>query len=394
MHHKRESGQALITTIVGISLVLLILMTTVTVTLFSNKVIARRLTYQGQALNAAEAGIVDALSWFRRQPPPVATFAPQLNLSATPPINDTEDPAIGIVRTFDVSKVGRLKGRYEVTKGNAAAGSGVLDITTLVNKTGSGTVWQLESIGYVYVENDPAKAFNQSPNAILSKQTIRSQIQRLTVTLPEGGAGLFTGKNAKVTVGGQARIKGGTGGVGFANATTGRPITITNAAVTVTGNPARRNNSTALYDFQNVFNVTQQELLGLADIQATRMKDLPNPLPSMSLVVFKGNAAFDATTPLKGSGIFVVLGDLSITGASSSDFNGVIYVTGNFTMDQPSLVSGAVIVANGTTTGDISIGNGAGSDVAEIDYDPSMLTQINQQMAAYRYSRAMYWVGK
>jgi hypothetical protein len=394
MHHQRESGQALLTTIVGISLVLLVLMTTVTVTLYSNRVIARRLTYQGQALNAAEAGIVEGLSWFRRQPPPVATFNPQLNLTAIPPVDDTEDPSIGIVRTFDVSRQARLKGRYEVPRGNAGAGTGVFDVTSQVNKSGTGTVWQLESTGYIYVENDPSKAFNQAPNAILSKQTVRSQIERLTVSLPEGGAGLFTGKNAKVTIGAQARIKGGSNGIGFANASTGRPISIANAAVTVTGTPARRGNSTAAYDFKNVFNVTQQELLALADIQATRMTDLPRPMPSMSLVVFKGNAAFDAATPLTGSGIFVVLGDLSVTGASNSDFNGLIYVTGNFTMDQPSIVSGAVIVANGTATGDVSVGNGAGSDVAEIDYDPSMLTQINQQMAAYRYSRTMYWVGK
>lgn len=388
----REKGQALIATIIGISLVLLLLLTAITVTQLSNKVIARRLTYQGQALNAAQAGIIDALSWFRRQTAqPVTAFAPKLDLTANPPVNDTEDPTIGIVRTFDISTTARLKGRYEVRIGNAAAGTGVLDITSQMNKTGAGTVWQLESIGYVWVDNDDTKAFNQSPNIVLSTQTVRSQIQRLTVSLPEGGAGLFVGKNGSVTVGGQGRIKGGLG-VGLAYGSTGRPVNV--AAGTTTGTPAKRANSTAAYDFGSVFNVTQQELLGLADVQASKMSDLPQPLPSMSLVVMKGNAAFTAARPLTGSGIFVVLGDLSVTGPTNSDFNGVIYCTGNFTMDQPSLLSGAAIVANGNATGNASVGNGAGSDIAEIDYDPSMLTQINQQMAEYRFSRAMYWVNK
>lgn len=389
---KREKGQALIATIIGISLVLLLLLTAITVVQLSNKVIARRLTYQGQALNAAQAGVVDALSWFRRQTTqPVTAFSPQLDLTANPPINDTEDPTIGIVRTFDISTTARLKGRYEVRKGNVAAGTGVLDITSQVNKTGTGTVWQLESIGYVWVDNDDTKAFNQSPNIVLSTQTIRTQIQRLTVSLPEGGAGLFVGKNGAITVGGQGRIKGGVG-VGLAYGATTKTVNVANG--TTTGTPAKRANSTAAYDFSSVFNVTQQELLGLADVQASRMSDLPQPLPSMSLVVMKGNAAFTSARPLTGSGILVVLGDLSVTGPTNSDFSGVIYVTGNFTMDQPSLLSGAAIVANGNATGNATVGNGAGSDIAEIDYDPSMLTQINQQMAEYRFSRSMYWVNK
>ena len=49
---------------------------------------ARALTYQGQALNAAQAGLTEGVSWFRRQTlQPVTTFQPVQNLAATPPID-------------------------------------------------------------------------------------------------------------------------------------------------------------------------------------------------------------------------------------------------------------------------------------------------------------------
>ena len=405
MHHMyrtkhRERGQALIGTVVAISVVLLVLLATISITQLSNRAIARQLTYQGQALNAAEAGITETLSWFRRQNKTVVTFAPVLNTNTNPVINETDDvncaPAStncsGIVRTFDLSKAANLKGRYECLVGKIANNTGVLDITTQVKPVGTaaGTVWQLESIGYVWVVNDPGKAFNQSPNMVISKQTVRTQIQRMTLTLPEGGAAIFNGKGGTLSLGAKSKVQGGTGtGAGWGTPG-GAPVLLG----TLTGSPAQKPLSTALYDVQSVFSVSQPELASLADIQVNKVTDLPKPLPSMSLIIVNGDATFDATTPLIGSGILVVFGNVTILASSNSSFSGVIYTTGNFTMDQPSIISGAVIVGNGSTSGKVSVGNGNGADVAEVDYDPSIITQINAQMGQYRYSRGMYWVGK
>lgn len=398
-----EEGQALIGVVITISLVLLMLLVAISITQFSNKTIARQLIYEGQALNAAQAGITDSLSWFRRQNGVVVTFAPQFNPPSPPGINDTDCPTVnaaagcpnaGIVRTFDVSKAANLKGRYEAVIGTVNGTTGVVDVTSKVKSgAAAGTVWQLESTGYVWIKNDGSKNFNQSPNMIISKQTVRTQIQRLTITLPEGGSAVFAGANSKITLGGRSKLKGGTS-LGLAYTATSF-LPTENGVITGTPGGGQHPNSAAPYDLKSVFSVTQPELFNLADVQYTAMADVPSPLPAMSLVIYTGNAVFNSAKPLMGSGILVVFGDLSISGITNSSYSGVIYVTGNFTMDNPSSVDGAIIAnASGTSGNIVSIGNGAGSDIAELDYDPTIMTQINKQMGQYRFTRSMAWVGK
>ena len=73
----------------------------------------------GQSAALARSGLIEAINWFRRQPSqPVLSFAPVLNTAVTPPVLDTEDPDIGLVREVRIH--GRLWGRYEVWKEWAA----------------------------------------------------------------------------------------------------------------------------------------------------------------------------------------------------------------------------------------------------------------------------------
>lgn len=395
---RNEKGQALIGVVISISLMLLILLVAISITQFSNQAMARQLIYEGQALNAAEAGITDSLSWFRRQNGVVTAFAP-LATDSECPTTGTGCPNAGIVRTFVVSQPGNLQGRYEAVIGVANGTTGVTDVTaqTQGNGVAAGTVWQLESTGYIWVVNDPTKKFNQSPNMILSKETVRTQIQRLTVNLPQlPGAAVFAGGKAAITLGARSKIKGG---AGYAMAYSGTNVPTENGSITAGTAGSVYANSAALYGITNVFGVTQAQLMSLADVTYTRMQDVPNPLPAMSLVIYNGNATFTASQPLLGSGILVVLGNLSISGITNSNYNGVIYVLGSFNMDNPSSVDGAIIAnASGTTACSpcvpVTIGNGAGSDIAEVDFDTNIITQINKQMGQYRFTRGMAWVGK
>ena len=391
---SRQSGQALIATVIVMSLLLLMLLTLLTQVQVGNKIVGRQLTYEGQAMNAAQAGLADGLSWFRRQQiQPVKNYTPTINAAAVPPINDTEDTAIGIVRTYSVSSPGRVMGRYEVRYGDVAKGTGVLDVTANKGKTSAtaGTVWQLESTGYVWIQNDVNKKYNEQPNQIISTQTARTEIQKLSVNLPDGGAALFSARCDAVNIGTRSKIQGGAGiGISCRNGTN----SVTNSG-TVTGQVNTiKTNSSANYDVQSVFAVTTQELLGLADVNVTRMQDLPPTLPSMSLIVIRANTNWTSTQPLKGSGILVIFGDLVVQANSNAEWNGVIYVTGNVAINEPSLVSGAIIAANAGGAGTWSVRVNSSSDVSEVDYDPSMITQINQQMGQYRYSRNAYWLGK
>lgn len=387
-----ESGQAVIAATIILSLVLLALLTMLTQVQLSNKLVSRQLTYQGQAANVAQAGLVDALSWFRRQGRVVTTFNPTIAPPpANPPINDTDNTAIGIVRTYQVSVPGRLMSRYEVRYGVAAAGTGVLDVTAKKGRSATGgaagTVWQLESVGTIWVQNDSARNYNVSPNVVLSQQTFRTEIQRMAVILPDGGEAVYSGNCDNVTIGAKTKIEGGSG-IGI-SCHDGPGSGLVNNGV-VTGTTRTKVNSTAVYDIPTVFGVTKQELQGLADVNVTQITDLPATLPSMSIIVVNADAVFTNARPLTGSGILVVFGNLTISSGSDSAWQGVVYATGNIAIADPSLISGAVISASTTATVAIT----SGSDIADVDYDPSMITQLNAQMGQYRFSRSRYWVGK
>ena len=70
---------------------------------------------KGQSVQFAKSGLIEALGWMRKQTSqPVTAFSPQLDTSVTPPILDTLDPAIGIVREFEITN--SIWGRYEVWK--------------------------------------------------------------------------------------------------------------------------------------------------------------------------------------------------------------------------------------------------------------------------------------
>src|SRR5262245_46753609 len=129
-----------------------------------------RFRAQGQALDLARAGVVDAYAWFRRQTSqPVLTFAPRLDLPAVPPVNETADPAIGLARQFRTGS--GVIGRYEVRRfadrdgnGRADPGEGVADTSADRGIAGAGTVWHVEARGFVYRQMDPSLPLTQAPN--------------------------------------------------------------------------------------------------------------------------------------------------------------------------------------------------------------------------------------
>jgi len=390
-----ERGVASLLAVVGMSLVLLGLVMTLSLVEGSARSISGQLRYQGQALNAATAGSVDALAWLQRQgTQPVGTFAPQRDLTATPPINDTEDPAIGIVRTYPLTFQGNVWGRYEVRA------PGVIDVTAQRGKTGAGTIWQFDSTGIVFVDrNDNGQLdwsdgdgngvfdWGEGGEAVALK-TVRSEAQRLALVLPAGNAALQADSCSAINVtsgtASRNRVLGSTTGTAVACPSgTGTPTT---TGATLTGNPPVQSNVSPYNDsISSVFGVSQAELLALASIKVASVSELPLPLPAMALIVIQGNATFTTSHPLEGSGILVVLGNLTLQAGSNSSFNGVIYATGNYTQGGPSQVLGAVVAQGGITL----IG---GADITEVDWDPTMVQLVRNALGGYRFARAQYLV--
>lgn len=406
---KQEKGFVLISVIVAVSLVLLTLLVASTYTQLGSRLMTLQLNYQGQALNTAQAGLIEGADWFRRQvTQPVLTFNPVHDLTQNPPVNDTDVAAscvapactqtspVSIQRDFLISAPGRIWGHYSVTVGNASAGTGVLDLTK--NRRGSaaaaGAIWQLESTGVIYVRNDSnmTTLYNQSPNAVLATKTVRSEIQKIAMRLPDTAAlSINALATTNVTIGttaNQARLVGGTNGRGVASTINASPLVGDGA--TLSGTPAW-GVAAGSFPITAVFGVANQsDLTTIADINVTSVAALPNPLPQMQMIIVDvtstgGTATFNTSRPLVGSGILIVYGNLVVDGGPSS-WNGVIYTTGNYTQNGPSSINGSVVLG---TSGAVAAINGSG-DFAEIFWDPFMFNQIQQQLSQYRFSRNGY----
>jgi hypothetical protein len=396
--NNRERGAALIVIMAGMSLVLLLLLTGLTMTSFSGQALKRQLTYQGQALNAASAGLEEGLSWFKRQnQQPVAAFTPLLDVGGVcthnpphnPPIIDTEDPAVGLVREYELSTVGRLRGRYELRVAE------VTDVSRERGKaaTSDGTMWHLVSRGAVYVDNDNSVPFDQAPNVVLARRTMETDIQRLQIRLPAEAA-IFSSRGNRFSLNAGVRVRGGIqAGLAYANGTN----TPTIPAGTVTGNPQHTSVliPPAAYDIPYVFALTRQELIATADVvvPSAAVGVLPPVLPAMGLVVITGNAVFGPTAPnqpLSGSGVLVVFGNLTIQQNSLSLFNGLIYVEGTVSIAEPVTINGAIIAATPPATAGNYVTLSGGADFVEINYDNSFLNQMRQQMGQYRFTRSFY----
>jgi hypothetical protein len=278
---------------------------------------------------------------------------------------------VGLVRDYKISDLGSVWGRYEVRLDR------VRDVSGARGQSASGAVWLVDSVGIVYVRTDKNKGHDQSPNRVLTRAYTRTELRRLSVVLPANAA-ICSARGDNVDTDAATRVLGGANGIGVAYPPS-------------TGTPALSGSVDGLMDssvvdpyqdgIEEVFGVGQQELIGMADVVAASVNDLPGTLPEMALIVVTGNAVFTPANPLVGSGLLVVLGDLQMQSGSLSSFNGLIYTTGNYDQGSPSQVSGAVIsrgLVNLRSSGDFS----------EVYYDPAILSQIIRHIGQYRFSRS------
>ncbi|HEX2835957.1 MAG TPA: hypothetical protein VHW00_23325 [Thermoanaerobaculia bacterium] len=384
-----ERGAALVVVIFAATLILLLLMTALIMTRMSGRALARQLASQGQATNAASAGLNEGLSYFVHQPPTSTVFDPKVDSGGvcthipphSPLVFESEEPALGIVRSFEVSAPGRVWARYELRRPAAGVPCPVVDISVRRGKTQAGTIWRLASEGIVYVRNNASVAPNVSPNYVLARRTMAVDVQRLGLKLP-GNAAISTRAGNAINIIRPSRIQGGSATGAFYPNSTGTP----SGNGTITGNPARSATANlADYPIDAVFGVSQSELVAMADLVVDDESELPAPLPDMSLIVIRGNATFNATRKLTGSGVLVVLGNLILNPNSDTYYSGLIWVGGNFVLTPPGVINGAVIAnSNAQIAG--------GSEVAEINYDAAILNQIRQQMGNFLFSRSPWIV--
>lgn len=338
----------------------------------------------GQAAQFGRAGLIEALGWFRKQTSqPVLAFAPLLDATATPKILDTIDPDIGLVREFQIS--GSTWGRYEVWKQWEAdplparlawrRQVQVEDVSLARGAGSTGSVWRLRCIGYVFQQMNSAVSFDTPPNRVISKDTLETEVRRMTFT-PPGAATLCVDNLSNLTVDRRVNVQGN--GVGAIYGASGTPVYLNSP--TVVGGW-----STGIYDsaYESVFGLTEQDLRPLADDRITADGDFPTPLPRNTFFFVEvPTLTFTDTRPLTGTGLVVVKGDVVFQTGNKSFFSGMLYVDGDITINDPAEINGT-IVCNGTVN---IVGT---TDWINMTYDGGVLNSLRQEIGQYRLSSAI-----
>lgn len=337
---------------------------------------------ESQARAFARSGLTESINWFRRQTvQPVLAFEPQLDTVASPPVLDTDDPDIGLVREFRIA--GPIWGRYEVWKPWAgdpdpmrAAFRSELQVfdSGLERGQGGGNAWLIRSTGIVFHRVDELKAFDEAPNRVLARERLDAEILRRRLA-PPGQAALTVSRGDAVTVTSNGRIEGGTTGAGVYHPdATGAPV----SAGVITGAPGVSTAPSIDLGYVTVFGADDLGVRGTADLIISSLADFPVPLQRGRSVFSEVSLVFDSATPLTGNGLVVVQGDVLISAGSNSSFSGLLYVDGDLTVQAPAQLEGAVVC-----TGQVRI-EGSG-DQSVLRFDDGVLTTLRADIDAYRF---------
>jgi Tfp pilus assembly protein PilX len=392
-----------------------------------------------QADNIARAGLVDAISWFRRQQvQPVSAigkyswadgaFDPIKSTDTA--ISSTLDPSIGLVNEYPLNPTTNLYARYEVARQTSTVVSpyeqnAVHDITgqRLFNgeQNGQGFVWYIASHGIIYRKLSATAKYNEPPNQLVGNSRVSTEIRRISLQIPSPQCGLIlmdagSEANQKYTIN-QNGVNTGGGSpsdyaFGYAKITptiTASTIKVGKKWVTVytqtyptSANPPYQLNGNAQVTAETtnpwvqvtstptisyVLGVSTADLKLMADYLVTSTSQLPEVLPDMALIYVDGNAVFSSARELRGSGLLLVNGDLTVSAGSNCYYGGLIYVTGNIVINDAATINGCIIGC-GTAT----LSRSGSSAIAEINYDKFVLDTVRQQVCQYREIKSAYQI--
>ena len=375
----------------------------------------RQQEHQGAEVdNVARAGLVDAISWFKRQntqpvcspqggPWADAAFNPQISTSAA--LSDTIDQSIGIVQEYPLNDATGLYARYEVWRQTNPAVAGVVydaysvhDITgqRFFNgvQTGQGYAWYVASRGYIYRASNPTTLWNGCTTTfniqnVLARSKVSTEIRKITLNLPVKCAFITnscgTNGSKTIIVNQNGVIAGKTFGVGFSGGSASPPFQVA-AGATITP-------STAQYAIPNISSHTPTYVLGvstadlkiMSDYLVTSVSQLPNPVPDMALIYICGNATFDSSHPLNCSGLLFVDGDLTLSAGAFCSYEGLIYCTGTVTIQDSNSVEGCVVGWKG-----LVLSRTSPTDRCTIKYSWPALSRVSQIVCRYREMKSTY----
>jgi hypothetical protein len=370
-NRRREAGFAIYVAAVAVVVVAGVVFTGVTILRSTQQSAEASFRSGGQAYHVARAGIIDAFSWFRRQTSqPVTDFDPKLDLTVDPPIRESDEPDVGIVRSFPITR--DVWGRYEVRR------TEVVDVSQQRGYGTSGGVWVIKSHGIVYRLRDPSKAWNEAPNHVLGRATLVTEIRRVTIAPPAQAAVCIARADA-LRVLSNGRIEGGDAIAGVTHPeSTGSPT----VSGELTGTPPRVAIDNYDWSVDTVFGVDLEQLKSMADDRVFENDEFPFPVPRNTFIFSETDLVFTKDRPLRGQGVIFVDGDLTIDSASNSFFTGFVYCTGHVNLRAPSLLRGALVCKSLEIVGT--------GDFAEMGYDEGALSALMSSIGQYRLSKAIH----
>jgi len=385
---KGEDGSSILLALFVVLLASSMIIVGLTLLMTTRDAIVHELHLKARATSVAEAGLTDALYWFRRQKTqPVVAFDPILDPDNN--IFDSDEPELGIVREIEISPQTDLYGRYEVRRVDPGTGEPIVEDISAQRTADSdgvatGTSWYLESRGLVFEKNDPDKAYNEPPNRVIRRVTLAREISRLPIAPPAQAALISDVGHVLIESGGRLR---GFDSLALVWDKQGGGTTRYNRGEVDGGKAWASVFAGEADDFSalvtRVFATTPEELQNLADIYVTSVDDLPAEMPELSIIYIDGDATFTSSARLSGGGALVVNGNLTLSENCSSYYSGLVLVNGDYTQRSPSLISGSVIVL-----GDSDIRGGM--EMSEIIYEDDILNVVRQKLGQYRFSRSPY----
>ncbi|MGV3522836.1 MAG: hypothetical protein ACO1RX_01350 [Candidatus Sericytochromatia bacterium] len=391
---------------------------------------------RAQAANIARAGIQDATGWFKKKsassgavanPAPYpdtkpcadAAFAPAYH--EDPKLRETEDADVGLVKDIILDPSRNLYGRYTIRKQPCTVGTGDVlpneaefdrlaahDVTEERGKgvRGEGLMWSMVSEGVIYQRNDRqrnadgvfVKGPDDAPNKLLDSTQVSVEISRLSLRKPQAPITIvdpYLGDKSASSFNNRCEVRGrearavliyeGTNrGSGTGTVPSNKP---TCQFEDCTGDrqniDQRESTEVDPMTVQEIFGVTQNELRSISDFIHTGIDDLKRAhldktagrmkLP-MALYYIENSITVTTSTPLTGSGILFVNGDLTAQ-ADAFAFSGLVYVTGTLTMNDNSDVAGAAVASRVVCSP---------SQKAGFEYNIGILETVRDKLALYR----------
>lgn len=349
---------------------------------------------------SAKNGLVDALGWLRRQPTqPVTAFSPRYDPGAQPPLLDTIDPALGLVREFEIR--GSLWARYEVRRDETH------DVSARYGEKEPGIVWDIGARGYVYRRIDPSKPFDEPPNRVLAVSTLRTEVRGSPVVTP-APASLALNNPYDLKITGNVKIQGGPGGAGVVVSDAfvptddvapavdplaeeaARTAAVAALETDVQGNPPVIRRSGFAARAARIFSLSLEELEELADIIAKAEKDLleyarghsKKGKMSGKFIFCPGDLVLTGKHRIKKDSVLVVNGDLKVQPGADVVFRGLIFVARDVEIASDFSLKGMLIAG-----GKVSLDGSNGP--VDLRYRQKAIRAIRKLMAVYRLSRSL-----